>query len=95
MSAEGDQARDWAEEVSEMNAPVSSADRRILARLLRELAEIADEHERACEVLARPLDPARVLDTHSGRALWGATLADEARRMLTPRAEDRKPGGSR
>lgn len=42
MSAEGDAARDWAEEVGEMNAPVSSADRRILTNLLRELADIAD-----------------------------------------------------
>lgn len=50
--------------------------------------------EQALDALSSPLDPTLVLDTHAGRALWKAHLADKAKEILTAAlAEEAKGDG--
>lgn len=51
-------------------------------RLVDEIRKLEKQLEDVKEVLEKPLDTTQVLDNHGGRALWGASLAAEAGRLL-------------
>jgi hypothetical protein len=56
-----------------------------------DLTESSDVIARALAALNAPLDPAKVLHTHAGRALWKAKCADAAARILAQVAADAPP----
>lgn len=55
---------------------------RLELRLVDEIRRLEDRLDKVVDVLEQPLDTTQVLDSHAGRALWGASLAAEASRVL-------------